>query len=83
MLAATLPANAADQVETAARLRKQLARIDTAERALISGLETQADPADPAAQAYRARIRARYAELYDERTPHRNHPGRRRRYLVG
>ncbi len=27
-----------------------------------------ADPADPAAQAYRARIRARYAEMYDERT---------------
>ena len=39
-----------------------------AERALISELETQADPQDPAAQAYRARIRARYAELYDERT---------------
>jgi hypothetical protein len=39
-----------------------------AERALILELETQADPQDPAAQAYRARIRGRYAELYDERT---------------
>lgn len=72
MLTAALPADAADQTarhpETAAHLRKQLARIDTAERALISELETAADPADPAAQAYRTRIRARYAELYDERT---------------
>ncbi|MGH3192417.1 MAG: recombinase family protein [Streptosporangiaceae bacterium] len=69
MLAAALPADAADQAarqaQAAGHLRKQLARIDTAERALISELETQADPA---AQAYRARIRARYAELYDERT---------------
>jgi hypothetical protein len=53
------------QAEQAGHLRKQLARIDAAERALISELETQADPA---AQAYRARIRVRYAELYDERT---------------
>ncbi len=72
MLAAALPADAADhaarQAQAADHFRKQLARIDTAERALISELETQADPADPAAQAYRARIRARYAELYDERT---------------
>jgi site-specific DNA recombinase len=72
MLAAALPADAADhaarQAEQAGHLGTQLARIDTAERALISELETQADPADPAAQAYRARIRARYAELYDERT---------------
>jgi site-specific DNA recombinase len=72
MLAAALPADAADQAtrqtEQAGHLRKQLAPIDTAERALISELETAADPADPAAQAYRARIRARYAELYDERT---------------
>ena len=68
MLAAALPADAADHAAQAEQLRKQLARIDVAERALISELETQADPADPAAQAYRARIRARYAELYDERT---------------
>ena len=89
MLAAALPADAAEQTarhaETAGHLRKQLARIDTAERALITELETAADPADPAAQAYRARIRARYAELYDERTRTEtaldaaetaNHPGR-------
>jgi site-specific DNA recombinase len=72
MLAAALPADAADQAarhaDQAEHLRKQLARIDTAERALISELETAADPADPATQAYRTRIRARYAELYDERT---------------
>ncbi len=72
MLVDALPAHAADhatrQADQAGHLRKQLARIDAAERALISELETAADPADPAAQAYRARIRARYAELYDERT---------------
>jgi hypothetical protein len=72
MLAAVLPADAAGQAarqaDQAEHHRKQLARIDAAERALISELETQADPADPAAQAYRTRIRARYAELYDERT---------------
>jgi hypothetical protein len=72
MLAAVLPADAAEQTarhaEQAGHLRKQLARIDAAERALISELETAADPADPAAQAYRTRIRARYAELHDERT---------------
>ena len=72
MLAAALPADSAGQTarhaETAGHLRKQLARIDAADRALITELETAADPADPAAQAYRARIRARYAELYDERT---------------
>jgi len=72
MLTAVLPADAAGQAQQqtaqAEHFRKQLARIDAAERALISELETAADPADPAAQAYRARIRARYAELYDERT---------------
>ncbi len=72
LLAAQLPATAAGYAEAQARqvkhLRAELARIDTAERGLISELETPADPADPAAQAYRARIRARYAEMYDERT---------------
>jgi len=72
LLAVQLPATAADAAETQARqekhLRTELARIDTAERGLISELEQPADPASPAAQAYRARIRARYAELYDERT---------------
>jgi hypothetical protein len=51
-----------------AHLLGELARIDAAEHDLITELETPADPGDPAAQAYRARIRARYAELYDQRT---------------
>jgi hypothetical protein len=72
MLAAALPADTAEQAarhdDQTEHLRKHLARSDAAERALISELETAADPADPAAQAYRARIRARYAELYDQRT---------------
>ncbi len=72
LLAAQIPASAADQQERQARLethlRAEIARIDTAERALITELEAPADPADPAAQAYRARIRERYAELYNRRT---------------
>ena len=72
LLAAQLPATSAEHAETRARqqahLHAELARIDTAERALISELEQPAGPGDPAAQAYRARIRARYAELYDQRT---------------
>ncbi len=72
LLAATLPATTAEHAEARARqqahLRTELARIDTAERGLISELEQPADPADPAVQAYRARIRARFADLYAERT---------------
>jgi DNA invertase Pin-like site-specific DNA recombinase len=72
LLAALLPATATDAAEARARkearLRAELARIGTAEHGLITELEQPADPADPAAQAYRARIRARYAELYDQRT---------------
>ena len=52
----------------AAAIRRKLARIDTAEAALITELETPADPSDPAAQALRQRIRARFTELYAERT---------------
>lgn len=52
----------------AARLRKKLARIDVSDRALITEPETPADPSDPAAQAPRNRIRARFTELYGERT---------------
>jgi hypothetical protein len=46
----------------AAKLRTELARIGTAERGPISELEQPGDP------AYRARIRQRYAELYQDRT---------------
>ena len=72
LLAAQLPAtaagHAAQQARQIAHLEAQLARIEAAERGLISELEAPADPADPAAAAYRSRIRARYAELYQERT---------------
>jgi hypothetical protein len=72
LLAEQLPATATAQADQHARqhahLRTELARIDAAERGLISELEAPGDPADPATAAYRARIRARYAELYAERT---------------
>jgi len=68
LLPATDAGRAEAQAKQAARLRTDLARIDTAERALISGLEAPADPGDPAAQAYRARIRERFTELYAQRT---------------
>ena len=63
---------AAQTARTTARtksLRKKLAKIDVAETALITELET---PADPAAQALRNRIRARFTELYAERTAIQN-----------
>jgi hypothetical protein len=70
--AALLPATSAEhnqaRARNQARLRAELARIDTAELGLITELETPADPGDPAARAYRARIRARFADLYAERT---------------
>ena len=51
------PPTAAGHAEAQARqityLNTQLTRIDTAERGLISELEAPADPADPAAAAYR------------------------------
>ena len=66
LLAAILPVTAAAQAaRTTARakvLRKKLAKIDVAETALISELET------PAAQALRNRIRARFTELDAERS---------------
>jgi site-specific DNA recombinase len=72
LLNAQLPATTAEHAQARHRqqthLTAELARIDTAERALISELEQPADPADPATQAYRARIRARFADLYAERT---------------
>jgi hypothetical protein len=72
LLAAIIPATTAAQIaRTTARtkaLRKKLDKIDVAETALITELETPADPDDPAAQALRNRIRARFTELYTERT---------------
>ncbi len=49
-------------------IRRKIARLDIAETALITELETPADPADPAAQALRQRIRARFTDLYTQRT---------------
>jgi hypothetical protein len=72
MLAAQLPATTAGHAQARARtekhLRAELARISTAERGLISELEHLGPDDTPAVQAYRQRIRARNAELYDERT---------------
>jgi hypothetical protein len=72
MLAAHLPASAAAgaqrRQQRAAALRKKLAQIDVSERALVTELETPIDPADAAAQALRNRIRARFTELYTDRT---------------
>ncbi len=72
MLTATLPASTAahDQrrQQCAAALREKLAKIDVSERALVAELETPIDSADAAAQAFRNRIRARFTELYTERT---------------
>ena len=72
MLAAQLPATAAGQAQRrdkqATTIRRKIARLGTAETALITELETPADPADPAAQALRQRIRARFTDLYTQRT---------------
>ena len=77
LVAAQLVATDADQTQARARneahLRAELARIDTAEHGLITELEQPADPADPATQAYRARIRARYAELRSGELQDRRH----------
>jgi len=72
MLTTQLPASAAGQAERrdkqAAAIRRKIARLDTAKTALITELETPADPGDPAAQALRQRIRARFTDLYTQRT---------------
>jgi hypothetical protein len=70
MLKAQLPADAeqetARRAAQAKRLDKQFAKNELAQQALISELETPADPDDPAALALRERIRARYRELHSE-----------------
>jgi hypothetical protein len=77
MLAATLPASAADQATQrtakAAALRKQLTRIDAAEGALITELEAPAQPGDPAAQALRQPRRPSPA-YSTTRAPTRSYP---------
>jgi site-specific DNA recombinase len=71
LLAAHLPADPAAQAsktaEQQARLATRLHRIETAQNALVSELETPPAPGDTAAAALRARIRARFAELETER----------------
>jgi hypothetical protein len=72
LLAAQLPATdaqaAADRQAQEAALNARISRIETAQNAKILELEDlPADPGDPAAQAYRTRIRARFAELHRER----------------
>jgi site-specific DNA recombinase len=64
----TTAAVAARATARSKALKKKLAKIDVAETGLITELETSADPDDPAAQALRNRIRARFTELYAERT---------------
>jgi hypothetical protein len=70
MLTAQLPADAQEEATRRAaqarRLDQQLAKNDTAQNALITELETPADPGDPAAAALRERIRGRYRELHGE-----------------
>jgi hypothetical protein len=70
MLKAQLPADAeqetARRAAQAKRLDKLLAKNELAQHALITELETPADPEDPAALALRDRIRARYRELHAE-----------------
>jgi hypothetical protein len=73
MLDATLPRTAAAQAaRDAARantLRKKLAKIDTAETALISELESTPEGMPEAAvAAYRQRLRTRFTELYTQRS---------------
>jgi hypothetical protein len=76
LLAAVIPVTTAVKTARATArektLRKKLAKIDVAETALITELETPADPGNPAAQALRNRIRARFTELYAERTSIQN-----------
>ena len=72
LLAAQLPATDAqaadDRAAQETALKARIARIEAAQNAKILELEDlPANPGDPAGQAYRARIRARFAELHDER----------------
>jgi hypothetical protein len=72
LLAAQLPATDADAATErdaqAAKIQARLKRIESAQNSQILELEDlPADPADTAAAAMRARIRARFADLHHER----------------
>jgi hypothetical protein len=72
LLAAQLPATdaaaSADRDAAAAAISTRLRQIDTAQNSCILELEQlPADPADTAAAAMRGRIRARFADLHQER----------------
>jgi len=72
LLAAQLPATDADALAErdaqAARIQARIKRIEAAQNSQILELEDlPADPADTAAAAMRARIRARFADLHHER----------------
>jgi hypothetical protein len=70
LLKAQLPADAEQEAARCAaqakRLDQRLAKVELAQQALITELETPADPDDPAALALRERIRGRYRELHGE-----------------
>ena len=71
MLAAQLPATTADHAEQqhqqAEHIRKELARIDTAQASLFTELEQLGADDSPATRAYRARIRERHAQHHNDR----------------
>src|ERR1017187_5883402 len=72
MLQVQLPAGAAGQAERrdrqAATLRQKLARIQTAQKGLMTQTEQLGDDTTPAANAMRDRIREQFTERYNEHT---------------
>ncbi len=72
MLQVQLPAGAAEQAERrdrqAVALRQKLARIETAQKGLMTQAEQLGDDTSPAACAMRDRIREQFTERYNEHT---------------
>ena len=72
MLQVQLPAGAADQAgrrdRQAAALRRKLAKIETAQKGLMTQTEQLGDDKTPAACALRDRIREQFTERYNEHT---------------
>jgi hypothetical protein len=72
MLQVQLPAGTAEQAERrdrrAAALRDKLARIESAQKGLMTQTEQLGDDTSPAANAYRDRIREQFTERYNEHT---------------